>query len=187
MLQLSSDEKQLLLMIARQSVEAFLSEITPDPVNVPEGPLGEPNGVFVSIHKGDQLRGCIGRIESAEPLYRTTGQCAIAAASEDPRFPPIGSDELEGITFEISVMSPPERTEDISQIEVGRHGLLLERGEDRGLLLPQVATQQGWSREEFLRQTSIKAGLEPNAWKLDAAMFRFEAVVFEESTDGTRH
>ena len=183
MLQLSSFEERLLLKIARRSVEGYLSKATPDPIEVPEGPLREPYGVFVSIHKGDQLRGCIGRIQPTEALSRTAGECAVSAAVGDPRFLPVGSAELAELKFEISVLSPPERIAEDGEIEIGRHGLLIERGDRHGLLLPQVATQQGWDRCEFLRQTAIKAGMEPDAWKSDAAIFRFEALVFEEAAE----
>lgn len=137
-------------------------------------------GVFVSIHAAGELRGCIGRISSDQRLVPTTADCAVSAAFGDPRFPPLETEELEHATFEVSVLSPLERVERADAIEVGRHGILIEKQGRRGLLLPQVAVSHQWNRDEFLRQTALKAGLDPEAWRTGAVLSVFEAVVFRE-------
>jgi len=117
-------------------------------------------------------------IEPQGPLYRNVSGCAIAAASRDSRFKPIKLAELPEVEFEISVLSPVEKVTDLSAIEIGTHGLIVSRGNARGLLLPQVAIQHQWSREEFLGETCRKAGLPPTAWKQGATVHRFTAEVF---------
>lgn len=107
---------------------------------------------------------------------------AVSAAREDPRFEPLRESELEGLEVEVSVLGPLERIDpaDPDAIEIGRHGLVVERGHRRGLLLPQVATEWGWNREKFLAQACVKAGLSPDAWHHGAAVYRFAAIVFGE-------
>jgi AmmeMemoRadiSam system protein A len=180
MLQLSSLQKQSLLEIARRSVEARLREGSV-PFDVEVAFQSEKCGVFVSIHRQGELRGCIGRVESDDVLPLTTAECAVSAAFDDPRFVPMCLEELEEATFEVSVLSPLQRIDDVGNVEVGRHGLMIEKQDRRGLLLPQVAVTYGWDRIEFLRQTSIKAGLDPDAWQESVAEVSiFEAIVFEE-------
>src|SRR5438045_2403095 len=99
------------------------------------------------------------------PLYRTTARCAVAAATTDPRFAPLTLAELPQVSFELSVLSIPESVRNIDEIEVGTHGLIVNKGSARGLLLPQVATQYRWNRKQFLAETCLKAGLHPNAWR----------------------
>ena len=181
MLQLSNPEQNLLLGIARDAVHRHLSSQSVEYPDIPDGGMTRPHGVFVSIHADSELRGCIGRIQSEKPLYETTTECAISAAVADPRFPPLQIAELPGVSFEISVLSRLEQIDDIEGIEVGRHGLMIEKDAGRGLLLPQVASQYGWDRIEFLRQTCLKAGLGPDDWRQDATVFSFEALVFQES------
>ena len=113
------------------------------------------------------------------PLYQVVSQMAIVAATEDPRFPPVTADELPEIKIEISVLSPPKPVKDVEEIKVGRDGLIIRKGWASGLLLPQVPVEWGWSREEFLRQVSLKAGLPPDAWR-EAELYRFTAQVFGE-------
>jgi AmmeMemoRadiSam system protein A len=126
------------------------------------------------------LRGCLGTLECTRGLAAEVSRCAADAASEDPRFPPVANDELPEIALEISVLGPLEpidpRRDDA--IAIGRHGLVAEQGHRRGLLLPQVATEWGWTREQFLRQTCVKAGLGPDAWEHGARISRFDAEVF---------
>lgn len=178
MLQLNSSQKQSLLRIARGSVEGRLNPGAER--GAPDSNLRDKRGVFVSIYNGGRLRGCIGRVHADAPLSQATSECAVSAAFEDPRFVPMSLDELREATFEISVLSPLAKVEDIETVEVGRHGLLVEQHGKRGLLLPQVAVACGWDRDEFLRRTSIKAGLEPEAWRSGASVWAFEAVVFGE-------
>jgi AmmeMemoRadiSam system protein A len=180
MFQLTEDDQRILLQIARNAVGSYLSRQVPHLPGVPSGMLAEPHGIFVSIHKGTALRGCIGNIHPAGPLYRSAAECAISAAVGDPRFMPMSSAELADVEFEISVLSPMSRVRDVSEIEVGRHGVLITKGGARGLLLPQVATAYGWNRERFLQETCTKAGLKPQDWEKDAAIDLFSAVVFGE-------
>src|SRR5262249_27482672 len=131
-----------------------------------------------SIHLGASLRGCVGTIEPSNPLYQSVSGCAVAAASRDSRFKSLQLSELPETDFEISVLSPIETVADLQTIEIGTHGLIVSRGNARGLLLPQVAVQQHWDRERFLSETCRKAGLPPTAWKQGATIQRFTAEVF---------
>jgi AmmeMemoRadiSam system protein A len=180
MFQLTESEQQLLLQIARHAVRSHLSAELFTPPNIASGSLTESCGVFVSIHKNGELRGCIGNVQAPGPLYRTAADCAITAAIGDPRFVPVTQDELSEIDFEISVLSPLRRVTDIGEIEVGKHGLLISKRGYRGLLLPQVATAYGWDRETFLRETCRKAGLTADEWKDGATIHSFSAFVFGE-------
>ena len=123
---------------------------------------------IVTLKKNGHLRGCIGYIKAYKPLCETVQEMAIAAAFRDPRFPSLKPDEVKQLTFEISVLSPLKRIHDVNEIEVGKHGLYMIRGHKSGLLLPQVATEYGWDRTTFLKETCHKAGLQPDAW-MDAA------------------
>ena len=179
-LQLTETDQQLLLQIARDSVRAYLAGQKPLLPDITCGPLTEPRGIFVSLHQANELRGCIGNIYAVSPLYRSTAECAIAAAVGDPRFMPLMSEELPAIEFEISVLSPLHNVVDICEIEIGKHGLLISCNGVRGLLLPQVASRYGWDRERFLRETCRKAGLKPDDWKQDSSIQTFSALVFSE-------
>jgi AmmeMemoRadiSam system protein A len=179
--QLTESERQLLLQVARNAVHSYLSDETPRIPEAPRGgPLTEARGIFVSIHKNGELRGCIGNVHPASPLYRSAAECAIAAAVGDPRFMPLMRAELGAVEFEISVLSPMQRIDDVQKIEVGRHGLLISKKASRGLLLPQVASTYGWNRERFLQETCKKAGLGPDDWREGAIIQCFSALVFGE-------
>ena len=134
----------------------------------------------MTLHKGGELRGCIGHIEPTEPLGTVVPRCAVAACSTDPRFPPITLAELPDIDIEISLLGALEPIAGPEDISVGRHGLVVERGWQRGLLLPQVATEWEWDAATFLAQTCQKAGLSRDAWQKGAKSWRFEAEVFAE-------
>jgi uncharacterized protein len=145
------------------------------------GPLDLPDasGVFVTIKRRGQLRGCLGTLQNRAGLAAEVIRCAADSASEDPRFPPVSREELPDLSLEISVLGALEPID--AQPEafiIGVHGLVAEQGVHRGLLLPQVATEWGWDGEQFLRQTCIKAGLRPDAWRHGARFFRFAAEVF---------
>lgn len=172
-------EQKILLKIARQTLESYLKERKIPEFKVTEENLKQEFGVFVTLKKNGNLRGCIGHIEGDEPLYRLVSKMAIASATQDPRFPPVALDELPQIKIEISVLSPIKKVKDIEEIVVGRDGLIIRKGFSSGLLLPQVPVEWGWNRNEFLRQVSLKAGLEPDAWK-SAELYRFTAQVFAE-------
>ena len=137
-------------------------------------------GAFVSLHIRGDLRGCIGYPWGDRPLREVVAQCAVQAATQDPRFPPLSAEELSEIDIEISVLGGIEVVSDISEIHLGRHGLIAEQGHRRGLLLPQVATEHRWDLDTFLSHTCQKAGLSPDAWRRGARLFRFEAEVFGE-------
>lgn len=176
---LTQEEKRLLKDIARQSIASALKgEPAPQIQDVPPK-LKEPRGAFVTLEKNKRLRGCIGFIHASKPLYETVREMARAAAFEDPRFPPLTQEEWSKVEIEISVLTPMQRIKEISQLKVGTHGLYMVRGSRRGLLLPQVATDNGWDLETFLSQTCIKAGLPPDAWKdPKTEIYAFSADVF---------
>jgi len=179
MLQLTDAEKHRLLELARTALEEVVRFGRMSEVAEPAEALRTPCGAFVTLHKGRHLRGCIGHIEAGRPLYTTVRECARAAALDDPRFQPVTPAELPSLRLEISVLSP---LADVAPqaIEVGRHGLLISRGVQRGLLLPQVAVEWNWDREQFLEETCRKAGLPPDAWRHGARIQAFTAQVFEE-------
>ena len=140
-----------------------------------------PAGVFVTLRKEGRLRGCIGRLVATEPLRRTVAEVAVSSAFEDPRFPPVRLSETDTLQIEISILSPLRRIMDTAEIEPGVHGVLLQRGSRSGLLLPQVATEQGWGRDEFLEHTCRKAGLPAGSWRdPDTRVEIFSAFVFGE-------
>lgn len=178
---LKTSEEKILLELARKTIEAWLK--TKEMIELPpaEGALAEKSGAFVTLHKKGQLRGCIGHLIGTAPLIQTVQNMAIAAATEDPRFPPVEPVEMKSIDIEISVLSPMKRIKNVSEIEVGKHGILLGRGWQQGVLLPQVATEYKWNRETFLRHTCLKAGLAEDAWKdPDTTIEIFSAQVFGE-------
>ncbi len=176
---LTEDEKEELLDIAKKSVEAAVRG-EPIPEFSPKSQrLQEPWGAFVTLKKHGQLRGCIGYIVGLKPLYQTVQDVAISAALNDPRFPPVTPDELPYLSYEVSVLTPLQRVSDVNEIQVGRDGLLIKRGPYQGLLLPQVATEEGWDRKTFLDHTCLKAGLRPGCWHDPSTeIYRFEAIVF---------
>jgi AmmeMemoRadiSam system protein A len=178
MFQLTEDDQQLLLRIARNSVRSYLLSQPPRLPEVSVGVLAETHGIFVSIHKNSDLRGCIGNVHPAGPLFRTAAECAIGAAVGDPRFMPLMIGELDEVEFEISVLSPLQHVQNLAEIEIGTHGLLISKKNARGLLLPQVATTCGWNRERFLEEACKKAGLPPDDWKDGATIHCFSALVF---------
>jgi len=178
---LTEDDKRCLLDIARMSIRRTLEGETLPDFDPCSPALEKECGAFVTIEKDSQLRGCIGTIESNQPLYRTVSEMAIAAAFRDPRFPPLKDDELDHVEIEISVLSPLEKITDPEGIVVGKHGLLVRKGISSGLLLPQVAVRHAWSKDVVLRQTCRKAGLAEDAWKdSDCELFVFSADIFGE-------
>lgn len=181
----SSTERELLLKIAREAIAAHLNpQFQSASSDLPSAILARPGGAFVTLHKLGDLRGCIGHVEPTEPLGSVVPRCAVAACSSDPRFPPVTPAELAQIDLEISLLGPLEPIAGPDDILVGRHGLVVERGWQRGLLLPQVATEWEWSAEEFLAHTCQKAGLPRDAWQKGATIWRFEAEVFGEGRTG---
>lgn len=182
MLPLIEADQQLLLRLARQALEEAVRHNRLSEREEPQGALSENCGAFVTLRKGGRLRGCIGYVEALKPLHETVRECALAAALRDYRFDPVMPEELPVLRLEISVLSP---LEDVSadQIEVGRHGLLISRGPQRGVLLPQVAVECKWDRRRFLEEACRKAGLPENAWQQGARIQGFLAQVFAEPAD----
>ena len=177
---LTKEEKKELLHIARSSIEARLRGVPEPEFNVNSPGLLAERGAFVTLRRNGRLRGCIGVFSSQKPLYRTVAEMAAAAAFEDPRFPPLSPGELDAIDIEISALSPLREIKDPREIEIGRHGVYIIKGAHRGVLLPQVAAEEGFDRETFLDHTCLKAGLEPGCWKEGARILVFEAEIFSE-------
>ena len=179
---LSSVECRKLLQFARQSVE---SAITPsDYLSAPDDPISARIcGVFVTIHVGGKLRGCIGVVETEEPLRESIAHCAVGAALHDPRFPPVRPEELDRLEIEISLLSRPAPIQP-ADIVLGKHGLIIVKDHQRGLLLPQVATEHRLDREDFLAETCRKAGLPRDAWKSGSVqILGFTCEVFSDRAD----
>lgn len=180
---LTEKDKKDLLTLARKTIESYVTkQIIPVPdISDYSEQLKTPCGAFVTLHKKKQLRGCIGRFGESEPLYQVVQQMAISAATQDYRFEPVSPDELKQIEIEISVLSPLKKIESIDEIELGRHGIWIKKGYRSGTFLPQVATETGWSKEEFLGYCSRdKAGIGWDGWK-SADLYTYEANVFSES------
>jgi AmmeMemoRadiSam system protein A len=180
--ELNTHEQQTLLAIARQAivhgVQTGQEYIEPRE----EKALNQRNGCFVTIKQNGQLRGCIGNFQSELPLFKEVAQMAQASATKDPRFYPLKEIDLDNFKLEISVLSPLQKLEDIEEIEVGKHGIYIEKSFYRGVLLPQVALEHNWDRLTFLQQTCLKAGLPTDAWKADDAdIYVFSAQVFGEA------
>lgn len=193
---LDEEKGEFLVRLARDAVTRFLSEgiVMDVPANTPKE-LMRPMGVFVTIESigrsregtVKELRGCIGFPLPVKPLAKATIEAAISAAVEDPRFPPITYSELDNVTFEVSVLTPPVEIEVKSpkeypsKIVIGRDGLIVERGVFKGLLLPQVAVEYGWDSLTFLAEACMKAGLPPDAWALEGTrIYKFQAIIFSE-------
>lgn len=177
---ISIEDRHRLLAAARQAAADALAERAPATIPA-EGVMARHAGAFVSFHRGGDLRGCIGHPSGDRPLASVIPECAVAAATGDPRFPSVRPDELDDCVIEISVLGPISPVASPADIVVGRHGLIVEQGWHRGLLLPQVAVEYGWDREMFLDRTCGKAGLPADAWKQGARVSCFEAEVFDDA------
>ena len=182
------DEGKWLVRTAREVLEEFFRRGDVVYFEPPSARLREPAGVFTTIrtYPAGALRGCIGYPEPVKPLYRAISEVSVIAATDDPRFPPMSADELDSVTIEVSALTPPRlldvpKDEIAKRILVGRDGLLLRHGHHSGLLLPQVAVEEGWNAEDFLRHVSLKAGLPSDAWQWpDTDIYTFQAEVFAE-------
>ncbi|MGH9710222.1 MAG: AmmeMemoRadiSam system protein A [Candidatus Acidiferrales bacterium] len=161
---LGSEEKKILLGIARKAIALTFTEGRQLEIAAPEGALAARGGAFVTLRKRGRLRGCIGRLSPEESLASVVAYCAAAAATEDPRFSRLRADEFGELEIEISVLSELQKAQP-EQVEAGMHGLVISRNGHRGVLLPQVAREHSWSRERFLEETCHKGGLNPDAWK----------------------
>jgi len=171
-------QQRALVEIARRAVEGSVTGRV-EPLSAPTD-LPPASGAFVTLKKRGELRGCIGTLECRRPLPEEIARVAVSAAREDPRFEPVRASELLELDVEVSVLGPLEEIDplDPDAILIGRHGLVVEQGRRRGLLLPQVATEWGWDRETFLAHTCAKAGLPVDCWRRGARVYRFAADVF---------
>jgi len=178
--ELTAEEKKCLLGLARRAIERHFEH--GDLLRTPCDSefLGAERGAFVTLHEGDELRGCIGYPVPVKPLWTTVVEMAVAAATQDFRFEPLRREELDRIRIEISVLGLPRPVGQPSEVEVGRHGIIVSKGYHKGLLLPQVPVEQGWDRETFLRHGCLKAGLPQDEWRKGARIEVFTAQVFSE-------
>jgi len=184
-LSLSTEEKKLFIKLARNEIEKHLginrTQISEEELRDYPIFFTKDYGSFVTLHIGENLRGCIGYIQPITILHNQIRMCAKAAAFEDPRFYPLTREEYPNISVEISLLSPIERVNSLDEIKVGRDGLIVQHSIFQGLLLPQVATENNWTKEEFLSHTCLKAGLPSDCWKRnDVIIKKFSAYVFDE-------
>ncbi|MBC8555335.1 MAG: AmmeMemoRadiSam system protein A [Candidatus Brocadiales bacterium] len=176
--------KTVLLSIARNGIESAITD-TPNEqaqIEITSPELKEKSGAFVTLRTHGKLRGCIGRMVADIPLYMLVSEMAVSAAKEDPRFSHIKPSELEGLEIDISVLSPLQKIKFPLDLELGRHGIYIKKGASSGCFLPQVATETGWTKEEFLSQCcSMKARLSPDAWKhKDVDVYIFTSEIISE-------
>ncbi|HZH39378.1 MAG TPA: AmmeMemoRadiSam system protein A [Gemmatimonadales bacterium] len=177
--ELTPEGRHGLLTVARMALERALRRGLPVSLNLPD----IRRGAFVTLRIGEELRGCLGHVSPDRALGELIPGLAVAAARDDPRFPPLSPEELGRVRIEISVLTTPQVVDpaDPAAIVIGRDGLMVERGSARGLLLPQVAPEQGWGPAEFLAATCEKAGLPRTAWREPGTrVLAFQADVFEE-------
>jgi MEMO1 family protein len=179
-----SDRKALLAM-ARETIDRYLTTLTAPLARSPSPDLEQTRGMFVTLNKHGALRGCIGEIVPEKPLYQLIGAVALKSALEDPRFPRLRHEELKDIEIEISVLTPAAPVAGADDIVVGRDGVILRKNGRSAVFLPQVATEQGWGRNEMLDQLCMKAGLPAGSWKSGAQFLTFQAEVFSETDSKT--
>ena len=177
---LDDNQQKFLLGLARYTVEHYLEKMEKPTVHIEDETLKEKRGAFVTFKINDQLRGCIGYPLPYKPLYKTVMEVAVQSATQDPRFQSLTLEELPKTKIEISVLGLPHAVDDIKKIKVGKHGIIISKGPSKGLLLPQVAVEWNWSREEFLNHGCLKAGLDEDEWKKGVQIEIFSAQVFSE-------
>ena len=177
---LSLSNREMLIRIARQTLELFVKTGNPLSLWIEDPLLNEPRACFVTLRKKESLRGCIGSLRTTRPLYEEVVKKTMAVASEDFRFSPVRPDELGDIKIEISVLSPLERIHSSNEIEVGRHGIYLEWKNRSGTFLPEVAPEMGWQAEEFIKACGReKMNLPEKAWP-EVALYRFTTEKIKE-------
>ena len=177
---LTEQEGRELLRLARHALETHFGVATEAPSTAVRTPNGV-GGVFATLKRDGELRGCIGYVLPNIDLQKRTARAVVAAATDDPRFHGVEADELSRIRISILVLAEPVPVDEVGEIEIGRDGLVIERDGARSLLLPQVATERNWDRERFLTETCVKAGLAPDSWKdPETIILRFLAVHFDE-------
>lgn len=175
---LTKKEQKELLKIARETIVAHVTTGKVPVISSTAAGLNLHSGCFVTIKQKGELRGCIGNFVSEQPLYQLVQEMAVSAATRDPRFYPMKLADLADFTLDISVLSPLQQITSVEEIKVGKHGIYIVKRSNRGVLLPQVATEYGWNRDQFLRHTCIKAGLPEDAWQAECEIFIFSAQVF---------
>ena len=184
---LTRQEKELLLKVARETILRTAQGLTAPDFTYDLPVFTEKRGAFVTLHKEDELRGCIGYVQPYKPLLAAIIEMAEAASRRDPRFTPVAAHEVAELDIEISVLSPLQQISAPEEISVGVHGILIELGHHAGLLLPQVATEYGWDRTTFLEHSCRKAGVSVDAWQdPKAKIYIFSAQVFSEKGLGLR-
>ena len=182
---LSASERAALLGIARAALRHHLG-LGPRPAVPESGALGAARGAFVTYTREGELRGCIGRFDPDGTLARTVAAMAVAAATEDPRFPPVRADEVDDLSVRISALEARRPLASVSDLRIGEHGLLVKRGWHRGALLPVVAVEHGWDAETFLKHACLKASLPPDAWREPETVIEiFGADEFGDPTPST--
>lgn len=180
LLHLSESQKKYLLSIARQSIQKFLSEKVLVKIENSDTELNRKQGAFVTLFKKKKLRGCIGHISDDLPLYEVVGLMALQAAIGDNRFEPVTLKELSEIEIEVSILSPFKQISNIDEILIGRDGVLLRKGELKGVFLPQVPVRMKWNHTQLLDHLCTKVGLPSDSWKKDTRLFTFQTEVFFE-------
>jgi AmmeMemoRadiSam system protein A len=177
---LTTAQRAALLAVAKRAIRDRIRGTVSVHVAAPDPTLQSPGAAFVTLTRDRELRGCIGYTEPVKPLAEAVAHCAVSAATADPRFPPVTSEELSRLRVEVSVLSPLRRIDNPEEVQVGTHGLVITDGTRHGVLLPQVATEFGWNRETFLRQACVKAGLPGDAWARGAAIQVFTVDHFSD-------
>lgn len=179
---LTREEKKEILSLARRTMESYVQNGIISKYTTQNESLKQHAGAFVTIHKDGRLRGCIGIIESNQPLFEIIIEMAIESSSSDPRFDAVTSEELKDIEIEVSVLFPKKRIKSLDEITLGKHGVIVKRGYASGVFLPQVATETGWTKEEFMRNLCEgKASLPADSYKDPGTeVYTFEAQVFSE-------
>ena len=175
---LTKKEQKELLKIARVTIVDYVTNRNVPAIVTASPGLNIHSGCFVTVKLKGELRGCIGNFVSDQPLYLLVQEMAVSAATRDPRFYPMKTQDLADFTLDISVLSPLEKAASVEEIRVGIHGIYIIKGNHRGVLLPQVATEYGWNRDQFLQHTCIKAGLPQDAWQGECDIYIFSAQVF---------
>lgn len=177
---LSEEERKYLLQLARRSIVHFLKNRRMLEEKVDNPRLNQKQGAFVTLKVNGELRGCIGYPLPYKPLYQTIIEMAVAAATEDYRFPPLSQEELDDLKIEISVLTLPRKVSKPEEVIIGRHGIIVSKGLNKGLLLPQVPLEYGWDLETYLSHGCLKAGLPADEWRRGVNLEVFEAQVFSE-------
>jgi AmmeMemoRadiSam system protein A len=179
---LTQPQKRELIKIAKEAISTYINSGEFINIESKDPLLNYRLGVFVTLRKGEALRGCIGQLQSEDPLFQTVRDTAISAATRDPRFFPVSKEELDQISIKISILSPLTRVEDISEIEVGVHGVMIIHAGHRGILLPEVPVERGWGKITFLENVCLKAGLHPDTWKENPQFYSFTTLEFGEES-----